>query len=101
MTASVDQASGGAREGRSETKAACGAKTLSGTCSVGTVAWSENKSRGTRRAQSIPGATGRIAARITAARKNQTISLRKEYIVGINHTPGSDQNLDDVTDNFG
>jgi hypothetical protein len=54
-----------------------------------------------RKAQSSPGATGRIAARITAARKNQTISLRKEYILGINHTPASVQNLNDVADDFG
>jgi hypothetical protein len=54
-----------------------------------------------RKAQSSPGATGRIAARIKAARKNQTISLRKEYILGINHTPASVQNLNDVADDFG
>ena len=96
-----DQASGGAREGRSETKAACGTKMLSGSCSVGTVARSENKSNGMRKAQSSPGVTGRIAARITAARKNQTMSLRKEYILRINHTPASVQNLNDVAGDFG
>ena len=96
-----DQASGGAREGRSETKAACGTKMLSGSCSVGKVARSENKSNGMRKAQSSPGATGRIAARTKAARKKQTISLRKEYILGINHTPASVQNLNDVADDFG
>jgi len=54
----------------------------SGSRSVGSAAWSENKNNGMRKAQSSPGATGRIAARIKAARKNQTIGLRKEYISG-------------------
>jgi hypothetical protein len=27
--------------------------------------------------------------------------LRKEYILGINHTPGIIQNLNDMADNFG
>jgi hypothetical protein len=27
--------------------------------------------------------------------------LRKEYILGINHTPASVQNLNDVADDFG
>jgi hypothetical protein len=74
---------------------------LSGSCSVGTVARSENKSNGMRKAQSSPGATGRIATRITAARKDQTINLRKEYILRIDHTPASVQNLNDVADDFG
>jgi hypothetical protein len=64
---------------------------LSCSFSVGTVARSENKSNGMRKAQSSPGATGRIAARIKAARKNQTIGLRKEYILGFDHTPSSVQ----------
>jgi len=96
-----DQASGGAREGRSETKAACGTKILPGSCSVGTVARSENKINGMRKTQSSPGATDRIAARIKAARKNQTISLRKEYILRIYSTRANVQNLDDAAGNVG
>jgi hypothetical protein len=42
-----------------------------------------------------------IAARITAARQNQAISLRKEYILGIDDTPGSVQNWLAMTHTFG
>ncbi len=56
---------------------------LSGSRSVSTVVPSENKINGMRKAQSSPGATGSIAARIKAVRKNQTIGLRKEYILRI------------------
>jgi hypothetical protein len=65
---------------------------LSGPRSVGTAARSENKSSGTTKAQISPGASGMIAARITAARQNQAISVRKEYILGIDDTPGRVQN---------
>ena len=74
---------------------------LSGSRSVGTATRSENKSSGTAMAQNSPGASGMIAARITAARQNQAISLRKEYILGNDDTPGSVQNWLAMTHTFG